>query len=119
MARQVLTGRSINDIPILKESPNRPMFDFQYMNLFGVGHAQLPENSLVLLQPESLWNTYRAELTILSVFFVLLAGAGIYLFNQNIKMRRLGHRLAEQTSFFRLLMATLPDLVWIKDPKGV
>ncbi len=119
MARQVLTGRSINDIPILKESPNRPMFDFQYMNLFGVGHAQLPENSLVLLQPESLWNTYRAELTILIVFFVLLAGAGIYLFNQNIKMRRLGHRLAEQTSFFRLLMATLPDLVWIKDPKGV
>ncbi|WP_420590748.1 EAL domain-containing protein [Bacterioplanoides sp.] len=119
MARRVLSGESIDNINILANSPNRPMFDFQQLKTFGLQRSQLPQDSLVLFQPESLWYKYRTQLSVLTLFFLMLIGAAMYLINNNIKMRRLSHRLAEQTSFFRLLMATLPDLVWIKDPKGV
>lgn len=119
MARKVLSGESISDIKILSESPNRPIFDFRRMSNFDIRPSQLPENSLVLYQPHSLWHKYRVQLSVLMLFFLMLVVIAIYLIKNNIKMRLLSHRLAEQTSFFRLLMATLPDLVWVKDPHGV
>ncbi len=55
LALRILRGESTRDLPILDQVGNRPMFDFWALQAHHIPLAQLPENSVVLNEPESFY----------------------------------------------------------------
>ncbi|MBN2139943.1 MAG: response regulator [Desulfovibrionaceae bacterium] len=80
MAARVLKGEDPAAIPVLQTSPNVFMFDNNRLRAFGVRLSDLPDNSLVINQPESFLARHRYALVaglvlliIQSIFIALLA----------------------------------------------
>ncbi|MBU1229082.1 MAG: PAS domain S-box protein [Proteobacteria bacterium] len=67
LAARVLAGEPVDDIPVLTQSPNAPMFDYGELARQGFALGRLPQGSIVLNRPEGLWDRYGV--------WILLAGA--------------------------------------------
>ena len=59
MALQILDGEKPGNIPVVKESPNRYMFDFKQMQRFGIKPSALPEGSIVINKPRLFFSRYK------------------------------------------------------------
>ena len=59
MAKMILHGESADAIPILRESPNIPMFDYTQMKRFGLSQSDLPKDSIVINKPVSFYWEHR------------------------------------------------------------
>ncbi|OCL27061.1 hypothetical protein U472_06140 [Orenia metallireducens] len=53
LANKVLSGEDVNNIPIIKESPNLYMFDYKEMKKFEIKISNLPPKSIVINKNES------------------------------------------------------------------
>ncbi len=48
MAVEILRGKPVSDIPVLKTSPNQFIFDYAIMEKYGIKKSDLPKDSLIL-----------------------------------------------------------------------
>lgn len=73
LALRVLRGESTESIPVVKESPNRSVFEYSLLRRFRVDEKLLPPGSIVLNRSVSLYQTYRQYLFAAGgiVFFLL------------------------------------------------
>jgi PAS domain S-box-containing protein len=53
MALRILAGEKVKNIAILKESPNRFMFDYRQLIRFKIPFSRLPKSSLVVNKPQT------------------------------------------------------------------
>lgn len=119
MAKHILAGHPSDELVLLAENANVPMFDYQQLERFAIKNQQLPAGSIVVNKPVSLWHEHRAELIFIAALVFMLLLTITYLARQNLVMKMLSNKLSEKSSFLNLLMNTLPDLVWTKDPQGI
>jgi signal transduction histidine kinase/HPt (histidine-containing phosphotransfer) domain-containing protein/ActR/RegA family two-component response regulator len=59
MALRILDGTRAADIPVMMESPTSDIFDFTAMQRHGIAEGALPEGSVIINRPSSVWDTYR------------------------------------------------------------
>lgn len=59
IAQRILGGEAVGDIPVVKESPNRYMFDYEQMQRFGLKSSALPADSIVINVPDTFYDRYR------------------------------------------------------------
>ncbi len=71
MALRVLNGESADDIQVLTESPNVPMFDFDVVQRFGISLSDLPAERVVINEPVSLYYRHKTFIWIASAFVLL------------------------------------------------
>ncbi|MCD4701664.1 MAG: PAS domain-containing protein, partial [Candidatus Aegiribacteria sp.] len=96
LALRVLTGESADDIPVLIESPNVPMFDYDVMQSFGISISDLPPGRVVINEPVSLYYQYKTFIW-MAVAFVLLQSALILALTANVLRRRRAERHLRQS----------------------
>jgi len=72
LALRVLSGEPAETIPIVRDSPNRYMFDKKVLEQFDISLDSLPKDSIVINLPPSIFKEYRKELSILATIFGLL-----------------------------------------------
>ena len=60
MAQRLLNGEKVAAIPVVKESPNKPMFNYQQMERFGISPSQLPPGSIIINQPVSFYGEHKS-----------------------------------------------------------
>jgi PAS domain S-box-containing protein len=72
MARRVLNGESAASIPVVMKSPNQYLFDYPPMMRFGINLSDLPQGSVIINKPPSLYaiNKYTVW-SMLAGFFAL------------------------------------------------
>ena len=81
MALRILAGVEIGNIGVLKTSPNRFMFDYNQLQRFGIKLSQLPNSSIIINQPSSLYVKHKnlvwiavgalSGLTLIILFFAI------------------------------------------------
>lgn len=59
IASRILDGEAIDEIPVVKDSPNRYMFDFHQLERFGIKVSQLPAGSIVINQPSTFYAKHK------------------------------------------------------------
>jgi len=59
MAGQIIQGVATVDIPIIKTSPNVPMFNYQQLERFNINTSDLPEDSVILNQTTGFYSQYK------------------------------------------------------------
>ena len=79
MAEKILQGESPGHIPVLKKSPNVPIFDYTVMSRFGINRSALQEDSIVLNIPSSIYTDHKNVIWMAIVSIVFLCLSYLYL----------------------------------------
>ncbi|UTF51844.1 PAS domain S-box protein [Desulfomicrobium sp. ZS1] len=67
LALRILDGQGADQIPVVMDSPNVPMFDYEVMQHFGIRESSLPQGSIVLNRQVSMWEQYRSWIISIAV----------------------------------------------------
>ena len=72
LSARILKGEHPHDIPVIMDSPNLPMFDYQQIQRFGLKTASLPEDSIIINLPESFYDRHKAIILPAAVIIAFL-----------------------------------------------
>lgn len=117
LALRILAGEKAGSIPVVKESPNRYMFDHKQLRRFGIEAAALPEGSVFVNPPYSLYRErpeyvwgFAAVVAVLASIIAVLAA--------NILRRRRAEEAMKETNLrLQTLIEAIPDVVVFKDTR--
>jgi hypothetical protein len=91
IALRILRGEKLRDIPVVKKSPNRYMFDYQQMQRFGIKLNSLPEGSTVINKPYSFYSEHKHL-----IWSAIIAIAGLVLIILTLSVNIINRRQAEK-----------------------
>ncbi|MCG8616101.1 MAG: PAS domain S-box protein, partial [Desulfobacterales bacterium] len=111
-ALRILKGEKASDIPVLQRSPNISLLDYGLAKKFGLDTEHLPENSILLNRPESVFAKYRntiiASITVFAVLIVLV----IVLAFNILSRKRAIEALQQTEEKYRRLSENSPDVIY-------
>lgn len=112
LGRRILAGEDADLIPVIKRGANRFIFDHRQLQRFGIPERKLPEGSLVINRPESVYQDYKGFIWMVTGFIGLLLAVicGLVV---NIRRRALAEgrlRLSEER--FRQLAENIREVFW-------
>jgi two-component system, cell cycle sensor histidine kinase and response regulator CckA len=118
MVVKILGGTDVRSIPVLLESPNRFMFDYNTMQRFGIAESDLPQGSIIINKPASMLDRYRNELFSILGVFIILSGLVVYLLFEIRGRRKIERDLRESEMKHRILFESAGDAIFINDEEG-
>ena len=118
VAVRILEGQKADQIPVVLDSPNAYMFDYNMMQRFGIKESALPQGSIILNRQVSMWEQYWGWLLGIVVIGGLQTVFILVLFRLWKRSRMDRDALQKSESILRALKNNIPDLVWLKDEHG-
>ncbi len=88
MALRILGGESADSIPMVRNSPNRFMFDYRELKRFGISDSLVPGSGIIVHKPELFWEKYFNLVLVTAIVFVVLCGLVLVLAVTIIARRR-------------------------------
>ncbi|MCE5286085.1 MAG: diguanylate cyclase [Pelosinus sp.] len=71
---RILNGENPQDIPVVKQSPNKYMFDYKYLTKYNIDKTLLPSDSIIINQPTLNYKNYFIYcLAILLIIIILVS----------------------------------------------
>ncbi|MDD2390900.1 MAG: ABC transporter substrate binding protein [Desulfobacterales bacterium] len=118
IAARILSGESVQSIPVVKKSPNRYMFDYKQLHRFNIHVSDLPKGSIVINQPMSLFSEYKKTVWITVVCMTGLA-ITICILSFNVVQRKRAEAAAVQSrDLFSAAIKAIPIAFFSKDIQG-
>ncbi len=115
LALRILNGERAQDIPVVMESPNSYIFDYQQLLMHNLPLDRIPAGSKIINKPESLYQKYRYRIWI-AVSFLLLQTAIIILLLMNIRKRRRAEKASSSSeNKFRSFFDLSPEAIALTD----
>ncbi|SMP52946.1 PAS/PAC sensor hybrid histidine kinase [Desulfonatronum zhilinae] len=103
LAGRILAGQHPDHLPVIMESPNKPLFDYQQIRRFGVNVADLPTGAVVINQPESFYARHKALIWPVTVVIAFLAVCIAALVAVLVVRRRAEVALRESEAMYRVI----------------
>ena len=118
LAIRILEGEKADQIPVVMDSPNVPMFDYKVMERFGIKESDLPKGSVVLNLKVSVWEEYWAWL----LGIALVCGLQTVLVFSLLYHRRLARKvtatLSESENNHKLILCKMQESLSVIDGDG-
>ena len=116
LAIRILEGLNADQIPVVMDSPNVPMFDYNVMERFGIEESALPQGSVILNRQTSMWEQYRGWFLVIAMIggvqtFLILA-----LLTRGKRLRAANAALRESDLRYRTLSNSGQALIWTSTP---
>ena len=118
LAARILSGQHPDHLPVVMDSPNVPLFDYQQMHRFGVKTADLPAETVVINLPETFYARHKALIWPVTAVIAFM-GVCIAALVTVLMVRRKGEvALLESEEMQRKLLQAVPDLIIRTDMEG-
>lgn len=101
IALRILEGELPELIPIVRESSNRYMFDYRTMERFGIDPGMIPEESVIINRPFSVYEQLRGQILMVGALFFLLSALVLILFGNIVHKRKTQRELARSAEQVR------------------
>lgn len=111
MALKIIDGTPVQNLPVVRESPNHYMFDFWQLERFRIPLDRLPASAFIMNKPVSFYEEHSEKVWLAGSAFTLL-GCLVAALLVNIRMRRKSEeslRISEEK--FSKIFRSSPD--WI------
>ncbi|MEE4136650.1 MAG: ABC transporter substrate binding protein, partial [Desulforhopalus sp.] len=118
LAIRILEGQEAEQIPVIMNSPNVPMFDYKIMERFGLKESALPKGSVVLNHQLTMWEQYWDWLLGIALFCGLQTFLILNLLTRGKRLHAANAALGESEHFTRSLLETIPVPVFYKGRDG-
>ncbi len=114
MAIDILRGKPVSDIPVVKNFSGDPLFDHTQLQRFDIPRESLPLGSIILNEPSDLWGTYWqwVLLVILVVASLIAANAMLYV---NISKRKAAQKQLNQFNERLRFVANIDSLTGLNN----
>ncbi|MEA1895593.1 MAG: ABC transporter substrate binding protein [Euryarchaeota archaeon] len=115
MAERILAGEAVRDIPVITEPQTQYMFDYNRMQRWGIEESDLPEDSIIVNKPYSVYEENKGliwSVIIVIVFQVLVI---IALLVNRSRRKAAEDELRESEDRFRTIFDSINDAVFIHD----
>lgn len=116
---EILHGKSPLEIPVVKESPNEYMFDYNELRRFNISLSQIPKDSKVINIPESFFYKYRKTLITIVISFVAAILVIVVLSINISKRKKIEQALRISEEKYRDLYDNAPDMYHSVDKNGI
>ena len=118
MALRILKGEKADEIPILRECPTQPMFNYVQMNRLGIDPRNLPAGTVFFNKPFSIYQEYKRWIwSVAGVVAVLVVWVVALTFNVT-KRRRAEEALRESNERLTSIIESSPVAVLLVDQAG-
>ena len=118
LAIRILNGQGVDQMPLIMQSPNVPMFDYKVMERFGIEKSALPEGSVILNRQLSMWEQYWRWLLGIALFCGVQTLLILALLTRGKGLRAANAALRESEHFTRSLLEAMPIPVFYKGRDG-
>ena len=118
LAIRILGGQGADQIPVVMDSPNVPMFDYKVMERFGLKESSLPQGSVVLNHQVSVLEQYWGWLLGFVAIAVLQMFLIVTLLTRGKRLRAANASLQDSEHFTRSLLEAIPVPVFYKGRDG-
>ncbi|MEA3488383.1 MAG: ABC transporter substrate binding protein [Euryarchaeota archaeon] len=115
MAKRILMGEKVRDIPVLTEPQTQYMFDYEQLQRWGVKVSDLPEDSIVVNKPHSFYAENKALIWAIIAFIILQTLIIIGLIVNISRRKRAENTLRESEDRFRTIFDSINDAIFIQD----
>jgi len=115
IAVKILGGTDVRTIPVLLESPNRFMFDYNVMKRFSIAEGDLPQGSIMINKPVSILEEYKPQLFAILGTFIVLSGILVYMLLEIRRRKRAEESLRNSESKYQFLAESMADVVFTLD----
>ncbi|WP_240192173.1 hybrid sensor histidine kinase/response regulator [Desulforhopalus vacuolatus] len=88
LALQILQGTPLSDVPVVTNSPNQYMFDWEAMQQFKIHERDLPQNSIVINHPISFYTENKTIVHVTVIIILSLILLILSLFIVIVRLRK-------------------------------
>lgn len=125
-AKEILEGKSPNEISIKKNEGIEYVFDYNQLKKFSINLNNLPQNSTIINTPSTVYSIAKKELQNIALVIIILFSIIILILVINIlKRKKLSkeleeskNHLEENLKFLRTLLDTIPNPIYCKNING-
>lgn len=118
MAIEVLNGKDIKDIPVVEESPNIYIFNYNELKRFNIDIPKYIENPIIINEPRSIYKEHK-NFFIITIIIISLLSIIVVILKVNIKRReKLELELSNRIEFDKVLLDTIPNAIYYKNIDG-
>jgi PAS domain S-box-containing protein len=111
MAVRIMAGEKVRDIPVVTQSPNRYMFDFEQLRRFAVSSGNLPESSIIINRPVTFYEEHKLVAWTVAIIIVTLSGLLVALLITIARRKKTEISLRASEEKFEKIFRFSPD--WI------
>ena len=95
LAKRVLKGENIDDIPIVVEDSIVTVYDYEQLKRFGISPNLLPDDAEIINKPFSFYETYKGLVNSVIIAFAVLIAFVIVLLGYIKRIRKMRRELSE------------------------
>ncbi len=117
MARHVLKTGKMPKQRVIKATNEYYMFDYNVLERFNINSDLLPEDSVVINEPDYFYKLDKQVFWIIIISILGLSMVLVMLIISILQRRKVEKRIKAQLSFQEILMDTIPLLICWKDKK--
>jgi GAF domain-containing protein len=88
LATRILEGEAAEDLPVVMDSPNRYMFDYEVLQAQGLALSDLPASSVFINRPPSFYERYAGWIWGGGSVFLGLVSVIVVLVSMNVRRRQ-------------------------------
>ncbi len=115
IASKILAGKSPKDINVVQNLQGKFFFDYLVLKKYGVNLDLLPQNSIIINKPITLWDTNKDLLIRVGVAFVCMLALILFLI-VNIIARRKAEKLSTESKVkLDKVLSSIAECVWSID----
>jgi PAS domain S-box-containing protein len=111
LAIRILNGESPHTIPVDKQLQSRYMFDYKVLEKWGIDTSRLPEGSVIIDRPASLYEEYKGVMWAILIGFIILVFIIAFLIVNNNQRRKAEAELAASNRELQATQASLEQRV--------
>ncbi len=118
MALRILKGESPKNIPVLSESPNRLVVDWNYITKFNIPTYRIPSQTSILNFPTSIYQQHKDKIIPVFILIFFLSILNVFLLRNIQKRKQAEERLRENEENLSITLNSIGDAVIATDAEG-